>query len=220
MVELTELRSSTLADGVETSLLEYIRRSGLNPGDMLPKEEELSEQLKVSRHIVREGVSRLKTLGLIESRKHKGMILTRPNVFAGVSKLAEARLFSENECREFMQIRAYMELGMAESIFQRKTAKVLKELRNLAGSRRKHPTMEEEIAFHSKLVSIGGNAMGGEFLKILTTAFTYIFEKGREGNITPFHLDLCDALEGDSREDFYQTMKEHFKPYLEQNNKP
>ena len=27
MVELTELKSSTLADGVETSLLEYIRRS-------------------------------------------------------------------------------------------------------------------------------------------------------------------------------------------------
>ena len=214
MVELTELRSSTLADGVETSLLEYIRRSGLNPGDMLPKEEELSEQLKVSRHIVREGVSRLKTLGLIESRKHKGMILTRPNVFAGVSKLAEAKLFSENECREFMQMRAYMELGMAESIFQRRTAKTLKELRALAGSRRKHPTMEEEIAFHSKLVSIGGNATGGEFLKILTTAFTYIFERGREKNITPFHIDLCDALEGDSVQDFQNAMKAHFKPYL------
>ena len=214
MVELTELRSSTLADGVETSLLDYIRRSGLNPGDMLPKEEELSEQLKVSRHIVREGVSRLKTLGLIESRKHKGMILTRPNVFAGVSKLAEARLFSENECREFMQMRAYMELGMAESIFRKKTPENLKELRQLAGPRRKHPTMEEEIAFHRKLVSIGGNATGGEFLKILTTAFMYIFERGREKNITPFHLDLCDALERGSWEAFYQTMKAHFKPYL------
>ena len=218
MVELTELRSSTLADGVETSLLEYIRRSGLNPGDMLPKEEELSEQLKVSRHIVREGVSRLKTLGLIESRKHKGMILTRPNVFAGVSKLAEAKLFSENECREFMQMRAYMELGMTESIFRKKTPESLKELRLLAGSRRKHPTMEEEIAFHSKLVSIGGNAMGGEFLKILTTAFTYEFEKGVGKEITPFHIDLCNALEGDSWEEFYQTMKGHFKPYIQENH--
>ena len=213
MVELTELRSSTLADGVETSLLEYIRRSGLNPGDMLPKEEELSQQLNVSRHIVREGVSRLKTLGLIESRKHKGMILTRPNIFAGVSKLAEAKLFSENESRELMRMRVFMELGMAESIFRKKTPENLKELRELAGSRRKHPTLEEEIAFHSKLVSIGGNAMSGEFLKILTTVFTYIKGVGKE--ITPFHIDLCDALEGDSWEDFYQTMKDHFKPYLQ-----
>ena len=45
MVELTELRSTALADGVKTSLLDHIRRSGLNPGDMLPKEKELSLQL-------------------------------------------------------------------------------------------------------------------------------------------------------------------------------
>ena len=217
MVELTELRSSTLADGVETSLLEYIRRSGLNPGDMLPKEEELSEQLKVSRHIVREGVSRLKMLGLIESRKHKGMILTRPNVFAGVSKLAEAKLFSENECREFMQIRAYMELGMAESIFRRKTPENLRELRELAGSRRKHPTMEEEIAFHSKLVSIGGNQMGAEFLKILTSAFIYIFTMKTGDRKTPYHADICDVLEKGSLADFHEIMKQHFCPYIQEN---
>lgn len=215
MVELTELKSRTLADGVETSLLDYIHRSGLTPGDMLPREDELSAQLNVSRHIVREGVSRLKTLGLIESRKHKGMILTRPNVFAGVSKLAEAKLFSETECREFILMRVYLELGMSESIFQKKTAKALEELRSLADPDRKNPTMDEEIAFHSKLVSIGGNAMGGEFLKILTTAFTYVFEGNRGKNITPFHIDLCDALEGDSWENFYRTMKAHFRSYLE-----
>ena len=211
---LTELRSSTLADGVEDSLLSYIRQSSLEPGDMLPREEDLAQQLNVSRHIVREGVSRLKMLGLIESRKHKGMILTRPNAFVGVSKLAEARLFSEAECREFMQIRVYMELGMAESIFRKKTAEDLRELRTLAGSRRKHPTMAEEIAFHRKLVSVGGNQLGGEFLKILTTAFSFTFESGRGKHITPFHIDLCDALEGDSWEGFHQAMKAHFRPYM------
>jgi DNA-binding FadR family transcriptional regulator len=107
-----------------------------------------------------------------------------------------------------------MELGMAESIFQRKTAKALKELRALAGSRRKHPTMEEEIAFHSKLVSIGGNVMGGEFLKILTSAFTYIFEQGKGKHVTPFHADLCDALEGKSAPFFCKVMKAHFEPYM------
>ncbi|MBR4665272.1 MAG: FadR family transcriptional regulator [Lentisphaeria bacterium] len=214
MVELTELRSTTLADGVEDSLLAYIRRSNLSPGDLLPKEEELAEQLKVSRHIVREGVSRLKSLGLVESRKRKGMILTRPNVFAGVSKLAEAKLFSDAECREFMQIRVFMELGMAESIFQRKTVNALKELRALAGRRGKHPTLEEEIAFHSKLVSIGGNVIGEQFLVILTSAFTYAFQKGTDRNVTPFHADLCDALEGKSAPFFCKVMKAHFEPYM------
>ncbi len=213
-MELAELRSATLADGVEDSLLTYIRSSGLNPGDLLPKEEELAEQLKVSRHIVREGVSRLKTLGLVESRKRKGMMLTRPNVFAGVSKLAGAKLFSEAECREFMQIRVFTELGMAESIFRRKTEADLRDLRMLAGPCGVNPSMEEEIAFHHKLVLIGGNAMGGEFLNILTSAFTYVFQKGAGEEITPFHADLCDALESDSWEKFYNAMKAHFASYM------
>ena len=214
MIELTEIRSATLADGVEESLLNYIKRSRLIPGDVLPKEEVLSEQLKVSRHIVREGISRLKTLGLVESRKRKGLILTRPNAFAGVSKLAKADLFSESESREFVQIRVFMELGMAESIFRKKTPQDLAELRSLSGIPGIHPSMEEEIAFHHRLVLTGGNAMGGEFLKILTSAFTYLFQQGTGKEVTPFHIDLCDALSGDSWENFYQVMRKHFTPYL------
>ena len=215
VVELTKLRSTTLADEVENSLLTYIRRSRLKPGDMLPKEEELSQQLDVSQHIVREGISRLKSLGLIESRKRKGMILTHPNAFAGVSKLAEAKLFTKSECREFMQLRVYMEIGMAETIFRRKTESDLRELRTLADPSRNHPTMEEEIAFHQKLAVIAGNTVSKEFLKILINAFTYAFEKGAGKDITPFHADICDALEGDSEEVFSEVMKAHFRPYLE-----
>ena len=69
MAEISEPRASTLADGVEESLLEYIRSSGLTAGDALPKEEELAARMRVSRHIVREGISRLKTLGMVESRR-------------------------------------------------------------------------------------------------------------------------------------------------------
>ena len=214
MLKFQDLRSTTLADGVENSLLQYIRHSGLMPGDLLPKEEELAVQLKVSLHIVREGVSRLKTLGLVESRKRKGMILTRPNVFAGVSKLAEAKLFSDSESREFVQLRVYMELGMTESIFNRKTSEDLAELRSLAGARFVHPSMDEEIAFHRRLILIAGNATGGEFLKILTSAFMYVFQMDVGKEATPFHLDLCDALAGDSYEAFQQAMKKHFSPYL------
>lgn len=214
MTGLTELRSRCLADGVEKSLLSYIRRSGLTPGNLLPKEEELARQLNVSRHVVREGVSRLKTLGLIESRKRKGMILTRPNAFAGVSKLAAAKMFSDEECYEFTQIRVFMELGMAETIFRKKTPETLQELRTLAGEHGRHPTLEEEIAFHHKLVSIGGNGMGEEFMKILMSSFTYLFQKDISSIVTPFHPDICDALEGDSAADFRNVMKAHFEPYL------
>ena len=204
----------TLAESVESSLLDYIRSENLIPGDVLPKEQELAEELKVSRQVVREGLAGLKTFGILETRKRRGMVVRRPNAFAGVSKLAQARLFSERECREFMQIRVYTELGMAESIFRRKTEADLRDLRMLAGPCGVNPSMEEEIAFHHKLVLIGGNAMGGEFLNILTSAFSYVFQEGAGKDITPFHADLCDALEGKSAPFFCKVMKAHFESYM------
>ena len=216
MAELTELRSTTLADGVEDSLLDYIRRSRLEPGDQLPKEEEISQRLNVSRHIVREGISRLKTLGLIESRKHRGMILARPNVFAGVSKLAGARLFSSEECRQMMGIRVVMELGMAEFIYDRKTPGLLAELRQYAGTKLYCRDLQEEIDFHTRLFAIGGNEMANQFQQTLTAAFRRSFRPySRPKAPPPTHKEICDTLENGSKERFRRIMRAHFMPYID-----
>lgn len=215
MTELAEPRSFTLADSVEESLLQYIRRSGLNPGDALPKEEELAERMNVSRHIVREGVSRLKTLGIIESRR-RGMTLSRPNIFAGVSKAAEARLFSDGEYREMMGLRVVMELGMTEFIYRKKTPEQLAELRQCAGDEQNIQEIPLEIAFHTRLFAIGGNAMAGQFQKILVTAFRIPdLVTGKDPLPTPSHRDICDVLEHGSSEDFRRILTEHFAPYTD-----
>ena len=214
MTELSELHSVTLADGVEDSLLRYIRRSKLEAGDALPKEEELAARLSVSRHIVREGLSRLKTLGLIESRKRRGMTLARPNAFAGVSKLAEARLFSDGERREMMGLRVVMELGMAEFICRRKTPALVAELRKYAGREQSSQDIPLEIAFHTRLFAIGGNTMANQFQEILVTAFQTHRRGGSSGVLkTPSHREICDVLESGTAEEFYRVLRAHFEPY-------
>ncbi|MBO4649397.1 MAG: FadR family transcriptional regulator [Lentisphaeria bacterium] len=217
MIDLPELKPSTLADEVETSLLEYIQQSGLTPGDPLPKEELLADSLQVSRHVVREGISRLKALGLIESRKRRGMTLVRPNAFAPVSKLAEAKLFTGEECRQMMGIRVIMELGMAEFIYARKTPALLAELRKYAGNKQCCRDMGEEIDFHSRLFAIGGNAMANQFQQTLTTVFQRFEDRPPHGKFprTPTHRDICDTLENGTAEAFRQVMRKHFSPYID-----
>lgn len=208
-------RPATLAESVEQSIIRYIQKENLEPGDALPKEEELAAGLNVSRNIIREGLSGLKAIGLIESRKRRGMILRRPNAFEGVRKLAKERYFSNEECSQFMQIRAIMELGMVNLIWENRTPAVLKELRGLAGEPGKAPTIEEEIAFHRKLFGIGGNFVADQFLKILATAFEPLKPSTEEEwKGTPTHSDICDALENGTKEEFYKAMEVHFKPYL------
>ena len=214
-LDLAGLRSTTLADGVENTLLRYIRSSGLAPGDALPKEAELAEKLNVSRHIIREGVSRLKTLGLIESRRRRGMTVGRPNVFAGVSKLAAARLFSDAERREMMGLRVVMELGMAEFVCRRKTPELVAELRKFAGDEQSYRDISPEIEFHTRLFAIGGNAMADEFQKILVSAFQYRgpTRAPKTARRTPSHREICDALETGTAEEFRRVLRAHLEPY-------
>ena len=48
MEQIQSLKSVTLADRVEDSLLHYIRRTGLKPGEVFPKEEELARHWRIS----------------------------------------------------------------------------------------------------------------------------------------------------------------------------
>lgn len=209
-----KIKKRTLAESFENTLLDYIRSENLSPGDALPKEVELASEFNVSRQVIREGLAGLKTFGILEPRKRRGMVLKRPNAFAGVSKIAQARLFSREECREFMEIRVFMELGMAEFISARKCANDISELRRLAGGSGTAPGIENEIAFHHKLFTIGGNSLAGEFFKIISTAFAPVKTPSLPQGDLPGHLELCDVLENGSRQDFYETLKAHFAPYL------
>ena len=130
---LEALRSQTLADGVENSLLEYIRGNNMQIGDTLPKEKDLAESLGVSRHIVREGISRLKALGLVESRKKRGMVMKRPCAFEGMRKLTEVNLFQKQDRKELIEMRVALEIGMTDFIYAHKTPERIAALRKVAG---------------------------------------------------------------------------------------
>ena len=220
---LPELKTTTLADSVEDILLEYMQKSKINPGDMLPKEEELALHLKVSRHVVREGISRLKALGLVESRKKRGMIMKRPSAFRGLRKLAEANLFSLKDQEELMEMRVAMELGMADFIFARKTPEKIAYLRTVAEEPAPIPQrLDAEIDFHTTLMDFAENQTAKEFRGILANIFTpLVYRKYKEYKGwnaldwgTPTHHEICNVLETGNAEDFYQIMRKHFLPYL------
>ena len=64
--------SVALSDQVASAIQAEIRASRLVKGDKLPTEAMLVKQFAVSRTVVREAVSRLKSLGLVETRQGSG----------------------------------------------------------------------------------------------------------------------------------------------------
>jgi DNA-binding FadR family transcriptional regulator len=72
-VKLASLRTPPLKEQVIHELMRLVNDGALSPGDRIPTERELSEQLAVSRGTVREAVQFLQALGVLEIRHGSGI---------------------------------------------------------------------------------------------------------------------------------------------------
>ncbi|WP_372658343.1 FadR/GntR family transcriptional regulator [Hydrogenophaga sp.] len=64
-----------LTDKLAALLMQRIESGELAPDERLPTEQRLSEQFGVSRTVIREAVSRLKSIGLLNSRQGAGVFV-------------------------------------------------------------------------------------------------------------------------------------------------
>lgn len=215
--------ATTLADSVEQRLYEFIRANRLGIGDVLPGEEALAATLRVSRHIVREALSRLKMLGLVESRKRRGMELVKPDPFIGLERLATANVLDDRDQLELLELRVVMELGMCDYVSARVTAADLRELAEIVRRDRPEqhylPEMDRvEYQFHAKLYQISGNETLKRLQGILHPFLRILRQnKGiplRDNPHPPSHRDLYALLKAGDAAGFRDAMRRHLEIYL------
>src|SRR5690606_17096957 len=220
--ELQKIESPTMADIVEMRLIEFLKKKAFQPGDALPKELEMAEALGVSRNVVREALSRLKMLGLIESRKKRGMIFVRPDILGSFEKILDPIIMDDTTLKDIFELRLVLEMGLAELLYMKKTDKDIKELEKIAKNQDIEGNtfrMKHEIAFHGKLYEITGNETLKRFQIMLLPIFGYVTaleDKPIRGKTS--HLDLVEILKDGTKDDFHRGMVEHLKPHFDRLN--
>ncbi len=106
-------RAPRLSDEVASRLGEAIRAGDFAAGQRLPSEKELSERFAVSRMVIREAMSRLKSDELVETRQGLGAFV-KADPGKGLFRLAEPAL-SPSGLRHIFQLRVAVE-GAAASL--------------------------------------------------------------------------------------------------------
>ena len=112
-------RTNALSVRIADSITEMIVQRKYRPGEKLPNELELSEELKVSRTTLREALRILATRGLVEVRRGIGTFVTRSqsihadydvlriqNTNVNVKDLYEMRLMFEPQAAYYACLRA------------------------------------------------------------------------------------------------------------------
>lgn len=222
--EMKSIDTSSLVDKVEDSLVELLKDRKLSVGDVIPKEIELAETLGVSRTVIREALTRLRLMGLIESKKKKGSVITSPDLFGMMGKSMNPHILDQDTLKEIFEIRLVLEIGMADLLFHRITKEDISELRNIVSNEPPATqyhlfNVEHEIAFHGKLYEITGNETLKKFQKMLLPVFDYVHHSGllkKQPLLKTFvsHKELVDILENGDPEKFRNGMRNHLENHF------
>ena len=221
-------RTITLVDHVEDKLLNYFKRNNMKPGSAIPNETELAESLGVARSVLREALSRLRMLGMIESRTRRGMILTEPHILDGLQRVIDPMILGEETLFNLLGFRVALEIGICNNIFENLTNNYIEELEIIVNRSTVYANNlympESELEFHSKLYEITGNKTIMQFQEIIYPVSLFIKDKFVEffepvnkelienGTIVT-HNDLLKYIKSRDKDGYRKALEMHFGTY-------
>lgn len=147
----------------------------LSPGDVLPKEDTLSEQYEVSRTVIREAVKGLAARGLVESRPKVGTIIKSRDDWQMLDPSVLEWVASSSSEKEFMlrlaEVRLAIEPGMAGIAARNASSEDIEKISAAyeqleAAQGDEDAWAKADLAFHTSIV----DACKNEFLTYIVSA--------------------------------------------------
>jgi len=199
---LTRISRQPVTDIVLHQLLRLLEDGELNPGDQLPTENTLMNEMGVSRPPVREALNTLVGMGLIEKRRGSGYYVRSVRLDQFLESKATLFLDLRGQRRDLREARMMLEAEIAAKLARDGTDKEIQvlwdwlEKARLAVQRRQY-TIESSAEFHSLLAKLTGNSILPllvEFLHRLSMQNLSIMSFKPEREIA-LHEDLIRVLE-------------------------
>ena len=159
-------RETTLSVRATAGIEELIVGGRFKPGDRLPSERQLANQLGVSRTVVREAIRSLVARDLVEVKAGRGTVVLPPKVETVTRPLM--RLLQSGhavtDCAKIHEIRTLLETEIAGVAACRRTNSDLEEMSRILASnstveRDRNGFAEGDVAFHNALARATDNEL-------------------------------------------------------------
>jgi GntR family transcriptional repressor for pyruvate dehydrogenase complex len=213
-------KSSTL---IAEQMLAHVQSGHLNPGDRLPPERQLAEQFGVNRQAVREALSALHMLGIVETRPGSGSVIVMrlPKTLDAFSEIR--RLDEQDNPFEIMEARAVIEpeivrlaASRASQVQLANIEKAIEEYAAIVQHLKSPPG--GDLRIHLALAQASGNAIFTRFIEsVLNAADQWLWRRLREEKwdqkrallYLKHHQEIFDAIRGGDAERAVQAMGSH-----------
>lgn len=221
-----ETRSAE-AGTVVGRIKEYILTNGLSPGDPLPTENELSQQLGVSRTRIREAVKTLSALDIVEVRHGYGTYVGGLSFRAMVESLAFRGMLKADDGRhvfaELVDFRELIETSLAERMIEKFGGDETGRLRRITDAMAAKADVGEEFSaedreFHMLLMQASGPLaidMTGAFWDVHALAYRSLGPLEDLKSTVAAHVAILDAIEDGAAERLRAAIRAHYAPIRE-----
>lgn len=222
--------NSSLVEHTQKRILEYIAK---NPEIVkLPTEQELSQILGVSRVVVREALSSLRILGLIETKPKAGSRLVSPDVFSTLKTVISSGLIDAATQKNLLRLRVILEIGSADYVFEGRNPEMMQKIGDIVAEERQlyidliladegqkmaisNKLAKIDVEFHALLMEMTGNKSLIDFLGVLRHLFSLYPPKEKEyGTEAMSHQGLYYILRTGTADEFRMAMRIHLDPLM------
>ena len=117
----------------------------------------MADILGVSRVVIREAYSGLRTLGFLETKRKKGTIFVAPKVFGILKYVVMSGFLDDQSVEDLYELRIMLEIGMADYVVGNRTDDKIALLQEIVEQEEQssalHPLMNSSAIFVSSLFS-------------------------------------------------------------------
>lgn len=203
--------AATLVEQVYNQLLKMIIRRELKPGDRLPSEMVLCDQMGVSRNTLRAALNKLDALGFTVSRQGGGTYVKEVDSDVYLNFFVPALLTHNVNLLEVMQFRKGIEVEAARLAAANATDEDIAELSELLEHYKENLDEMERFAqsntdFHTAVAKASHNMMFKKMMEIirmmiLTEMQNFLVAQGEDVDSTFYHeMVLRCIIEGKPEE--------------------
>ncbi|MCM3166536.1 FadR family transcriptional regulator [Peribacillus frigoritolerans] len=141
-----------------------IRSGSLKPGEQLDSIQQLAENFQVGRPAIREALSALSSMGLIEIKQGEGTFVKTFDPAIMHHPLSAALLMDQDNIKHLLEVRKILESGTAEVAAKKRTEENLIELKDMLFNMDKVSDDEElsdeaDISFHVAVANASQNEL-------------------------------------------------------------
>lgn len=218
------IRRSRLSQQIVIQICQLVREGQLRPGDRLPSERDLAEQLQVSRASLREALRALETAGIVESR-HGGGTYVRDFFDQGIiSPLALVLSASGDIVGDLWEVRIIFEPAIAAQAAVRAKLTDIECLQRIVGQQgdtfdtpdgnERAVALDRE--FHSALARASGNTVAVRVIELINQLLWegrshFITSPERRSRAHRCHREILSAVEARLPHDAREAMLRHLQ---------